>query len=53
MATPAGKAGPGGAMRAYFLESAGAAAKFLAQPTGPRVGALAFDGWDTHADEGP
>jgi uncharacterized protein (DUF1501 family) len=25
----------------------------LAQPNGPRIGALAFDGWDTHADEGP
>src|SRR5262249_20925033 len=36
----------------YFAESAGTAAKFLARPDGPRVGALAFDGWDTHADEG-
>ena len=41
-----------GQMRAYFAESAGTAAKFLARPDGPRVGALAFDGWDTHADEG-
>jgi uncharacterized protein (DUF1501 family) len=39
-------------VRAYFAQSAGAAAKFLARPDGPRVGALAFDGWDTHADEG-
>jgi uncharacterized protein (DUF1501 family) len=39
-------------VRAYFAESAGMAAKFLAQPDGPRIGALAFDGWDTHADEG-
>ena len=39
-------------MRAYFAEAAGTAAKFLARPDGPRVGALAFDGWDTHADEG-
>jgi uncharacterized protein (DUF1501 family) len=39
-------------VRAYFAESAGTAAKFLARPDGPRVGALAFDGWDTHADEG-
>ena len=39
-------------MRAYFAESAGAAAKFLARPNGPRIGALAFDGWDTHANEG-
>jgi uncharacterized protein (DUF1501 family) len=39
-------------VRAYFAESAGAAAKFLARPNGPRIGALAFDGWDTHANEG-
>src|SRR5262249_32686980 len=46
--------GPGGAaqVRAFFAESAGTAAKFLARPDGPRIGALAFDGWDTHADEG-
>lgn len=37
---------------AFFAESAGAAARFLAQPDGPRVGALSFDGWDTHANEG-
>jgi uncharacterized protein (DUF1501 family) len=43
---------PGGAVRAYFSEAAGAAAKFMARPDGPRVGALAFDGWDTHAAEG-
>ena len=24
----------------------------MARPDGPRVGALAFDGWDTHANEG-
>jgi uncharacterized protein (DUF1501 family) len=44
--------GPGAAVRAYFSEAAGAAAKFMARGDGPRVGALAFDGWDTHADEG-
>ena len=49
-----GQPGPGGAaqVRSYFAESAGAAAKFLVRPDGPRIGALAFDGWDTHADEG-
>jgi uncharacterized protein (DUF1501 family) len=49
-----GKPGLAGAaqLRAYFAESAGAAAKFLARPDGPRIGALAFDGWDTHAAEG-
>jgi uncharacterized protein (DUF1501 family) len=45
--------GPGPAqVRAYFVEAAGNAAKFLAQPDGPRVGALALDGWDTHVNEG-
>jgi uncharacterized protein (DUF1501 family) len=52
----AGQPRPAGAqanqVRAYFAESAGSAAKFMARPDGPRVGALAFDGWDTHADEG-
>jgi uncharacterized protein (DUF1501 family) len=43
---------PGAAVRAYFTEAASAAAKFMARPDGPRVGALAFDGWDTHANEG-
>jgi uncharacterized protein (DUF1501 family) len=46
------RAAGAGQVRAYFAESAGAAAKFLARPDGPRVGALAFDGWDTHAAEG-
>jgi uncharacterized protein (DUF1501 family) len=41
-----------GQVRAYFAESAGTAARFLARPDGPRIGALAFDGWDTHAAEG-
>ena len=43
---------PGAQARAYFSEAAGNAAKFLAQPDGPRVGALALDGWDTHVNEG-
>ena len=47
-----GPKGPGAAVRAYFTEAAGAAAKFMARSDGPRIGALAFDGWDTHADEG-
>jgi len=38
--------------RAYFADVAGTAAKVLAQPDGPRVGALALDGWDTHYNEG-
>jgi uncharacterized protein (DUF1501 family) len=39
-------------VRGYFAEAAGTAAKFLAQPDGPRVGALALDGRDTHNNEG-
>ena len=40
------------AVIAYFAEAAGTAAKFMARPDGPRVGALAYNGWDTHVDEG-
>jgi len=32
-------------------QMAAGAAKLLARPDGPRIGALAFDGWDTHAQE--
>jgi uncharacterized protein (DUF1501 family) len=39
-------------VRAYFADAAGTAAKFLARVDGPRIGALAFNGWDTHVDEG-
>jgi uncharacterized protein (DUF1501 family) len=39
-------------VRAFFADSAGTAAKFLARPDGPRIGALSFNGWDTHIDEG-
>jgi uncharacterized protein (DUF1501 family) len=35
-----------------FIETAEAAAKFLASPDGPRIGALSYNGWDTHANEG-
>jgi uncharacterized protein (DUF1501 family) len=44
--------GPYAGVRMYFAEAAGAAAKFMGRADGPRVGALAFDGWDTHAQEG-
>ena len=40
------------AVRAYFAEAAGAAANSSRGADGPRVGALAFDGWDTHVNEG-
>jgi uncharacterized protein (DUF1501 family) len=39
-------------VQAFFADAAGTAAKFLARPDGPRIGALAFNGWDTHVDEG-
>ncbi len=53
MGMPQKPGGPGPAqVRAYFSDAAGNAAKFLAQPDGPRVGALALDGWDTHFNEG-
>ena len=35
-----------------FIEAAEAAAKFMTTAGGPRIGALSFDGWDTHANEG-
>ena len=39
-------------VRAFFADTAGAAARFLARADGPRVGALGFVGWDTHINEG-
>jgi uncharacterized protein (DUF1501 family) len=39
-------------VRAFFADAAGTAGKFLAREDGPRIGALAFNGWDTHVDEG-
>ncbi len=39
-------------VREYFADASGAAAKYLARPDGPRVGALSFFGWDTHINEG-
>jgi uncharacterized protein (DUF1501 family) len=39
-------------VRSHFARSAGAAAKILARPDGPRIGALSFTGWDTHVNEG-
>lgn len=36
-----------------FAEQAAAAARFMALDDGPRLAAMSFDGWDTHADQGP
>jgi uncharacterized protein (DUF1501 family) len=54
METGPGQQRPAGAaqVRAFFAESAGSAARFMSRPDGPRVGAISFDGWDTHANEG-
>jgi uncharacterized protein (DUF1501 family) len=49
MRTPEGFAAQ---VQAFFADAAGTAAKFLAREDGPRIGALAFNGWDTHVDEG-
>jgi uncharacterized protein (DUF1501 family) len=43
-----GAGGPPAAMR----QVARGAAKLMAADDGPRIAALAFDGWDTHANEG-
>jgi uncharacterized protein (DUF1501 family) len=43
-----GAGGPAAAIR----QVARGAAKLMAADDGPRIAALAFDGWDTHANEG-
>ena len=46
------KAKPGGNNAAAMRLVARGAAKVMAADDGPRIAALAFDGWDTHANEG-
>jgi uncharacterized protein (DUF1501 family) len=43
---------PGANGAAAMRQVARGAAKLMAADDGPRIGALAFDGWDTHANEG-
>jgi uncharacterized protein (DUF1501 family) len=43
---------PGGNAIAAMRQVARGAAKLMATDDDPRIGALAFDGWDTHANEG-
>ncbi|MGA2495355.1 MAG: DUF1501 domain-containing protein [Roseiarcus sp.] len=43
---------PGGDVALLMRKAAEGAARLMAIDDGPRVGALAFDGWDTHANEG-
>ena len=44
---------PAERLNRQFTEAAEAAAKFLSTADGPRIGVLSYDGWDTHANEGP
>ena len=44
---------PAERLNRQFTEAAEAAAKFLSAADGPRIGVLSYDGWDTHANEGP
>jgi uncharacterized protein (DUF1501 family) len=54
---PTGRPAPGQTpaerLNRQFTEAAEAAAKFLSAADGPRIGVLSYDGWDTHANEGP
>jgi uncharacterized protein (DUF1501 family) len=43
---------PGGNAVVAMRQVARGAAKLMAADDGPRIAALAFDGWDTHANEG-
>jgi uncharacterized protein (DUF1501 family) len=54
MATKQGMAGlkPGGDPALAMRKAAEGAARLMAADDGPRIGALAIDGWDTHANEG-
>ena len=44
--------GGGSASVAGMRQAAQGAARLMAAEDGPRIAALAFDGWDTHANEG-
>jgi uncharacterized protein (DUF1501 family) len=38
--------------RLDFAGDAAAAARFMARPDGPRIAAISYGGWDTHAEQG-
>jgi uncharacterized protein (DUF1501 family) len=42
-----------GAKNKEFMAEMTQAARFLADPEGPRIAAMSSDGWDTHAGENP
>jgi uncharacterized protein (DUF1501 family) len=43
---------PGGDVALQMKKAATGAARLMCADDGPRIGALAIDGWDTHANEG-
>lgn len=43
---------PGGDIALQMKKAALGASRLMAAPDGPRIAALAVDGWDTHANEG-
>jgi uncharacterized protein (DUF1501 family) len=43
---------PGGDVAAAMRKAAEGAARLISADDGPRIAALAFDGWDTHVNEG-
>ena len=43
---------PGGGEAAVMKQVAEGAARLIGADDGPRIAAMAFDGWDTHANEG-
>ena len=47
-----GSGAPGGGEVAFMKQVAQGAARLIAAEDGPRIASLAFDGWDTHANEG-
>ena len=52
MAAAANAAAGKSQAQSAMVKTAEGAARLLAQEEGPRIAALAFDGWDTHANEG-
>jgi uncharacterized protein (DUF1501 family) len=46
------RGGNSGGLLASFREVAAGSARLLSEPDGPRIAALSYDGWDTHANEG-
>lgn len=42
----------GGGLAASFRALASGSARLIADPGGPRLAALSYDGWDTHTNEG-